>query len=219
MARLTNSCLQLAHSRSHEGLFALRRLRHQVLFAILPLHLCCGFVLHLYDGPLSKLVVRHSRSLPYLGWQPSCSARRPNSPSTLNVGPTCDPQSHPSISQEKGRHMQVPSLFSAVNENFSGEPKRAHLRVPALQTPPKFHEKREKERKLWREREKKERHFGRSGPVEGGIQGGGSGRREGGRESTQILDPHTQTTTTTTHRQTHTHKIDDLGQLAEVELA
>ena len=42
-------------------------------------------------------------------------------------------------------------------------PKRAHLSVPALQTPPKFHEKtpREgrKERILWREREKKARNF------------------------------------------------------------
>ena len=48
--------------------------------------------------------------------------------------------------------------------------KRAHLSVPALQTPPKFHEKtpeREKERKWWRETEKKARNFGRSGA--GGV--------------------------------------------------
>ena len=42
--------------------------------------------------------------------------------------------------------------------------KRAHLSAPALQTPPKFHEKtsREgrKERIMWREREKKARNFG-----------------------------------------------------------
>ena len=42
--------------------------------------------------------------------------------------------------------------------------KRAHFRDPALQTPPKFHErtpKREKkERKLWRDREKKREIFG-----------------------------------------------------------
>ena len=44
--------------------------------------------------------------------------------------------------------------------------KRAYLRVPALQTPPKFHEKTPREgrkkRILRREREKKERNFGRS---------------------------------------------------------
>ena len=48
--------------------------------------------------------------------------------------------------------------------------KRAHLRAPVLQTPPKFNEKtpkRRKKEKLWREREKKKRNFGRSwgGPL------------------------------------------------------
>ena len=45
--------------------------------------------------------------------------------------------------------------------------KRAHFRFPALQTPPKFHKRTakrgKKERKLWREREKKEQNSGRSG--------------------------------------------------------
>ena len=59
--------------------------------------------------------------------------------------------------------------------------KRAHLRSPALQTPPKFHErtpKREKkERKMWRERKKNAKFWAvrqrgafeeRGGPGEGG---------------------------------------------------
>ena len=53
-----------------------------------------------------------------------------------------------------------PRGFTRQPENS----KRAHLRVPALQTPPNFHEKtpreREKERKWGREREKKARNFG-----------------------------------------------------------
>ena len=59
-------------------------------------------------------------------------------------------------------------------QGFTQQPensKRAHLRVPALQTPPKFHEKthRETKRTKWgRERERKEQNVGRSG-------GGGSG--------------------------------------------
>ena len=51
--------------------------------------------------------------------------------------------------------------------------KRAHFRVPALQTPPKFHEKdpQEKEERMnCGGRGKKERNFGRSG---GGRSGGG----------------------------------------------
>ena len=44
------------------------------------------------------------------------------------------------------------------------EPKRAHFKVPALQTPPKFNEKtpreRQKERKWWREREEKREILG-----------------------------------------------------------
>ena len=64
------------------------------------------------------------------------------------------------------------------------EPKRAHLSVPALQTPPKFNEKtpREgrKERILRREREKKERNFGRSrGRAVQGKGGPGEGRSRG----------------------------------------
>ena len=59
--------------------------------------------------------------------------------------------------------------------------KRAHFRAPALQKPHQNSTKRppkreKKERKLWREREKKERNFGRSGV--GGPGGGGPG--EGG---------------------------------------
>ena len=50
------------------------------------------------------------------------------------------------------------------------EPKHAHLRAPALQTPPKFNEKTpretQKERNFRWERAKKERNFG--GPAEGG---------------------------------------------------
>ena len=64
--------------------------------------------------------------------------------------------------------------------------KRAHLSAPALQTPPKFHEKTsQREKKEWnfrREREKKERNFGRSR----------------GRAVRWTHPPHTQTTTTTT---------------------
>ena len=46
----------------------------------------------------------------------------------------------------------------SCRRGFTRQPKRAHLRVPALrQTPPKFHEKtsqEKKERKMWREKEK-----------------------------------------------------------------
>ena len=55
-----------------------------------------------------------------------------------------------------------------VHVGFTRQPensKRAHFRAPALQTPPKFHERTpqergKKERKLWREREKKARNYG-----------------------------------------------------------
>ena len=52
------------------------------------------------------------------------------------------------------------------------EPKRAHLTVQELQTPPKFHEKtpERKERNLRREREKKERNFGQSGGGRSGTE-------------------------------------------------
>ena len=46
------------------------------------------------------------------------------------------------------------------------EPKRAHFRVLAFKTPPKFHEKTPRDTetaKRWRIREEKERNFGRSG--------------------------------------------------------
>ena len=59
------------------------------------------------------------------------------------------------------------------------EPKRAHFRVPAFKTPPKFNEKtpreRQKERIRGREREKKAQNFGRSG---GGGSSGGDVRRK-----------------------------------------
>ena len=66
------------------------------------------------------------------------------------------------------------------------EPKRAHFRVPAFKTPPKFNEKTPKRGRnnehLWWEKGKKERNFGRSG---GGRSGGGrsGGGQSGGRRS------------------------------------
>ena len=55
-----------------------------------------------------------------------------------------------------------------VRRGFTEQPensKRAHLSAPALQTPPKFHEKTpreiQKERKQGREREQKARNFGK----------------------------------------------------------
>ena len=102
------------------------------------------------------------------------------------------------------------------------EPKRGHFRAPALQTPPKFHERiptrEKKERKLWRAREKKERNFGRSGG--GGFGGGGSGGGGSGgggpgerpnlghtpptHHTTQHTTQHNTTTTTTTTTQHNT---------------
>ena len=61
----------------------------------------------------------------------------------------------------------VTALASPEGRGFTRQPensKRAHLRVPALQTPPTFHERTQqrekKERKMWWEREKKARNFG-----------------------------------------------------------
>ena len=92
--------------------------------------------------------------------------------------------------------------------------KCAHFRDPALQTPPKFHErtpKREKERKLWRERKKKKAKFWavrrRGGPVEGRSRGGGVPGRGGEHPNLEPTHRHTHRThTADTHtQQTHTH--------------
>ena len=107
--------------------------------------------------------------------------------------------------------------------------KRAHLRVPALQTPPKFHEKTPKERE--RERKKKNENGGRERENQKRIFFGRSG---GGRSSeravrtTQTTPPHTNwiftpresgprttqqhtpthtQTNTATHTNTHTHTL------------
>ena len=62
------------------------------------------------------------------------------------------------------------------------EPKRVHFRAPTFQTPPKFNEKNPPEREeknefLQREREKKERNFGRSwGRAVLGKRGVGEGQ-------------------------------------------
>ena len=68
------------------------------------------------------------------------------------------------------RSSQTPPVFHTT----AREPKRAHLRVPAPQTPPKFHARTPKrgnnERKLWWERGKKREMLG--GAAEEGSGGG-----------------------------------------------
>ena len=73
------------------------------------------------------------------------------------------------------------------------EPKRAHLRGRAFKNTTKIQRKGptregEKNKKLWREREKKERNFGRSG-------GGRSGGEGSGGEALNTPTTHTTTTT------------------------
>ena len=85
------------------------------------------------------------------------------------------------------------SRFARQPENS----KRARLRVPALQTPPKFHEKTP-------EREKKERKCGREGKKERIFWRSGGGRSRGGASTS---------TTTTTTTPTTTQQKNGLAQI------
>ena len=124
--------------------------------------------------------------------------------------------------------------FQNVNNNcpelvfLAREPKRAHLRVLVFETPPKITEKtpREgrKERILRREREKKERNFGRSwgGPGKGSLGKAGLGKGGPGgtqHDQTKTLKPTPTPHSTNTHTNTHKHTAQvELG-LAKVGLA
>ena len=112
--------------------------------------------------------------------------------------------------------------------------KRAHFRVPAFKNTKiqrKDPQEREERMKIVTGDGKKSAILG--GPAEGRSGGGGGPGKGGGSGGAHKLDQHTQQTHTADTQQTqhthtadthtadtqNTHKIDDLGQLAQVELA
>ena len=98
------------------------------------------------------------------------------------------------------------------------EPKRAQLRAPALQTPPKFHEKTPRERQKKAEMgtgEKKKRNFGRSRAGRSGAGGTGGSKTNNHTNTTPTQQQHTTTHCNTTHNNTTHHK----NGLAKIGLA